>query len=187
MTLIGLTGRAVATTALLVGASLSVPAAASASDMHPNNCGTGHFYDIDPVGGRYYQTSGDTVGKYNASPSASVLKYTLSVTQSRTSGWTFGGGLTVKFALAEIKGDGGYNVSKSNTTGISVEDDVNVPGKHYGYATPKVEFQKFHIEKAHYGPHCSTVVDKDYGVFHAITAKLVYAECVSKHPCTPKP
>src|SRR4051794_40890224 len=86
-TRIGLTGRAVATTALLVGASFAVPAAASATDAHPHNCGTGHFYNVDKVGGRYYQSSGSTVGEYNDSPQPATLKYTLSVTTSRTSGW----------------------------------------------------------------------------------------------------
>jgi hypothetical protein len=28
----------------------------------------------------------------------------------------------------------------------------------YGRMTPKVEFQKFHIEKAHCGAHCNVVV-----------------------------
>ncbi|MFJ9820572.1 hypothetical protein ACIRU3_35935 [Streptomyces sp. NPDC101151] len=182
-----MTSRAVATSALLVGASFAVPAAASATEVHPNSCGTGHFYNVDEVGPRYYQASGDTVGEYNDSPRAATLKYTLSVTKSRTSGWTFGGGLSVKFALAEIDGNVSYQVSKANTTGISVEHDLSVPGKRYGYVTPKVEFQKFHIEKAHYGPNCKTIVDKDYGVFHAVTAKLFYSTCVSKHRCTAKP
>ncbi|MFD4507769.1 hypothetical protein [Streptomyces sp. NPDC058457] len=180
-----MTGRAAATAAILVGAAFAMPA--SASEVHPTNCGTGHFYDIDEVGGRYYQSSGGTVGEYNDSTKAATPKYTFSVTTSRTSGWTYGGGLSVKIALVEISGDVKYNVLKSNTKGISVEHDLSVPGKRYGYVTPKVEFQKFHIEKAHYGANCKVVVDKDYGVSHAVTAKLFHSTCISKHACAPKP
>ncbi|MER7835056.1 hypothetical protein ABTY98_03855 [Streptomyces sp. NPDC096040] len=187
MTAIGMVGRAVATAALLAGASFAVPTAASAAEVHPDNCGTGHFWDVDSVGPRYYQSSGGTVGAYNSSSQTSTLKYTLSITKSRTSGWTSGGGLSVKVAVAEINGNTNYTVSKSNTTGISVEHNLSVPGKRYGYITPKVEFQKFHIEKAHYGANCKTVVDKDYGVFRAVTAKIFYSTCVGKTQCTTKP
>ncbi|MEV5956967.1 hypothetical protein AB0M11_24905 [Streptomyces sp. NPDC051987] len=187
MTSIGMTGRAAATAVILVGAALAVPTSASATEAHRGNCGTGHFWDIDTVGPRYYQASGGAVGAYNSSSQTSTLKYTLSITKSRTSGWTTGGGLSVKVAVAEINGNTNYTVSKSNTTGISVEHNLSVPGKRYGYITPKVEFQKFHIVKAHYGVNCKTVVDKDYGVFQAVTAKIFYSTCVGKSQCTPKP
>ncbi|MEU0969671.1 hypothetical protein ABZ357_31285 [Streptomyces sp. NPDC005917] len=62
-----------------------------------------------------------------------------------------------------------------------------MPGKRYGCVTPKVEFQRFHIDKAYYGAHCTVVVDKEYGVCHAVTAKLFYSTCMAKHQGSPKP
>ncbi|MFF8729591.1 hypothetical protein ACF073_24310 [Streptomyces sp. NPDC015171] len=187
MKFIGLSGRAVATTAFMIGASVALPTAASAADVTPKSCGAGSFWIVDKVGGRYYKTSGDPAGKYNASPSSSTLKYAIKITKSRSSGWSAGGGLSVKAAVVTINGSGNYHVTKTNTTGVTVTDTLKVPGKHYGYVTPKVEFQKFHIQKGHYGPHCSTKIDKDYGVFGGITAALFWSECVGKNPCTPKP
>lgn len=137
--------------------------------------------------GNYKKASGGTVGEYDDSTKAVTLEYTLSITTSRTSGWTCGGGRSVKFTPAEISGNVKYDVFKANAKGVSVEHDLSVPGKRYGYVTPEVEFQKFHIEKAHYGANCKVVVGKDYGVFHAVTAKLFCSTCVSKHACTPEP
>lgn len=118
---------------------------------------------METVGAPYYQTTGKTAGKYNASSSASTLSYSVKISTTHKSGWTFGGGLSVKAAVVTINGNTSYDTSTSNTTGITVTDSLKVSGKHYGYVTPKAEFRKFHILKQH------------------------FSECVSKNACTPKP
>lgn len=182
----GMTGRTIATTALLLGASVAFPATASAS-VTPQNCGTDSFYTVEKVGGAYYKSTGERAGKYNASNSTSTLKYSIKTTTSRSSGWTVGGGLTVKAAIVQIEAKTEYNITKKTSTGVTVTNTINVPGKHYGYTQPKAEFRKFHILKQHYGPSCNVITDKDYGVFAGITTPKFFAECVSKNPCTPKP
>ncbi|MEU0969672.1 hypothetical protein ABZ357_31290 [Streptomyces sp. NPDC005917] len=49
-----------------------LPIPATASEIGTKNC-DGHFYNVDPVGGRYYQSSGGTVGEYNDSTKAATL------------------------------------------------------------------------------------------------------------------
>ena len=180
-------GLTLATAGIMIGATVAMPATASASDIGTKNCGTGSFYTVEKVGARYYKATAAPAGKYNASKSSSTLKYTVSISTSRSSGWSAGGGLSVKVAIVEINAAGDYHVTKSNTKGISVTDTLNVPGKHYGYVTPKAEYQKFHILKQHYGANCKVKTDKDYGIFAGITAAVFWSECVGKSSCTPKP
>ena len=181
-------GRTIAVTALLVGASIGVPASASAATFTPRNCGSESFITIEKYGTPYYRPIGNTAGKYNASTRASTLKYTLKTTTTRSSSWTVGGGASVGWGIGKVEAKFDHTVTKTTSKGVSITDTLSVPGKRYGYVTPKVEYRRFNIRKEHYvGATCRVVVDKDYGVFDAIWTYPFFSECVGKNPCTPKP
>ncbi|MFD7880011.1 hypothetical protein ACFV5G_39060 [Streptomyces sp. NPDC059766] len=183
----GTAGRVVATTALLVGASVAIPAAASAAANAPQrNCGTDSFITIEKYGTPYYRNIGSTAGKYNAG-ATSTLKYALKTTTSRSTSWTVGGSASVSWGIGKVEAKFDHNVTKTTTKGITVTDTLKVQSKNYGYVTPKVEYRRFNIRKEHYGANCRVVVNKDYGVIDVIWTNPFFAECVAKHPCTPKP
>ncbi|MEU9210807.1 hypothetical protein AB0D27_23360 [Streptomyces sp. NPDC048415] len=185
----GKTGRVIAATALLVGASIAVPAVASASPSanHPMNCGTDPFITVDSYGTPYYKPIGSTAGKYNASSSTSTLTYALQTTTSRSTSWTIGGSASVSWGIGKVEANFNHNVTKTTTKGITVTDTLSVKGKNYGYVTPKVEYRRFNIRKEHYGANCKVVVNQDYGVIDVIWTYPFFSECVAQHACTTKP
>ncbi|MGX9886449.1 hypothetical protein [Streptomyces sp. NPDC002276] len=182
----GIAGRVVATTVLLAGASLAAPAA-YASTNAPMGCDTDPFISISAYGTHYYKPIGSTAGKYNGSSSSETLTYALTTTVSRSTSWTVGGSASVGWGIGKVEAKFDHNVTKTTTKGVTVTDTLNVPGKRYGYVTPKVEFRRFNIRKEHYGANCKVVVNKDYGVIDVIWTYPFFSECTGKHACTPKP
>lgn len=135
----------------------------------------------------YYKPIAPTVGKYNASPSSSNLKYDITTTTSRSTSWTVGGSASVGWGIGKVEGKFDHTVTKQTTRGRTVTDFLNVPGKRYGYVTPKVEYRRFNIRKERYRPNCTVAVIKDYGVIDTIWTYPFFSECVSRHSCTPRP
>ncbi|MFD9003882.1 hypothetical protein ACFV0T_23460 [Streptomyces sp. NPDC059582] len=186
MTKFGTLGRVVATTTLLVGATVAAPAIASASANAPASCGTDSFITIEKYGTPYYRPIGTTAGKYNAGET-STLRYAIKTTTSRSTSWTVGGSASVGWGIAKVEAKFDHNVTKKTTKGITVTDTLKVKSKNYGYVTPKVEYRRFNIRKEHYGANCKIVVNQNYGVIDVIWTNPFFSECVSKHSCTPKP
>jgi len=186
MSKFGMTGRTIAATVLLAGASVAIPTTASAS-VAPRSCGTDPFISVDSYGTPYYKPIGNTAGKYNASSSTATLRYSLTTTTSRSTSWSIGGSASLSWGIGQVEATVNRTLTKTTSRGVSFTDTLNVPGRSYGYVTPKVEYRRFNIRKEHYGPNCRVVVNKDYGVIDVIWAYPFYSECVSRHSCTPKP
>lgn len=92
------------------------------------------------------------------------------------------------WGIAQVEAKTSAEGTKTTTVGRTITDTLSVPGKHYGYVTPKVEYRRFNIRQEHYvGSTCRVVVDKDYGVFDVIAAYPFCSECIGRSSCTPKP
>ena len=180
---------AFATTALLAGTVLVGQGTANAANTGAQNCGTQSFYTVEKFGAPTYKPIAPTAGKYNSSKSTSKLRYEMSTTISRQTAWAFSGGLSVKAGIATIEAKTSYEVTNKTSKGRKVTNVMNVRAKHYGFTTPKVKFQRFNIRKERYGPKCTTVLVKDYGILNAIVTYPFFSECQTKNSngCTTKP
>lgn len=98
-----------------------------------------------------------------------------------------GASASVGWGIAKVEASFRYDVTTTTSTGRTITDVLSVPGQHYGYAQPKVEYRQFHIYDQQTNANCSTSVTHDYGYLNAITTYPFFAECVSTGPCTPRP
>ncbi|MFF6784387.1 hypothetical protein [Streptomyces sp. NPDC012510] len=182
-------GSAFAATALLAGTMMATQGTAFAGTAGAQNCGTGSFYTVEKFGSPTYKPIAPTAGRYNSSKSKAKLNYTMTTTTSRATTWSAGATVSVSWGIAKVEGRTDYSVTKKTSKGIKVTNQMVVKGKHYGFVTPKVKFQRFNIRKERYGPGCKTVVIKNYGYMNAIVAYPFFSECQTKKSsgCTPKP
>ena len=165
--------------------ALAGPAQAGVDPLAP--CDPYNWIRVDRVGSAWYSSIGSAAGKFNASSTTSKLSITLSQTVSRSTTLEAGASMSVGWGIAQVEASFSYSVTQSTSTGVSVTDEVNVPGRHYGYAQPKVEYRRFHVRKMQNNANCSVTTAKDYGYIRAITAYPFFAECVATSPCTPRP
>jgi hypothetical protein len=170
----------------LLAASVTVlaPALAPAASAA---CAPREWTSVAQSGSPTYASLGTAVGKRNASPNPSTLQYAMSQTTKRSTSWTVGAKATVGWGIAKVEASFSYTVTKETTTGVTVTNTMNVPGKYWGYMQPKVEYRYFRIKDQSLRPDCTVRTDKDYGTLKAITAYPFFAECVAKTACTPKP
>ncbi|MEV1062607.1 hypothetical protein [Streptomyces sp. NPDC050263] len=178
--------KSAATGALILGAGLMTAPSAVADEAATQSCPPDVWYKVVSSGASY-EAIGSTAGKRNASSTASILRYDLTTTKSKQTTWSFGGGLTLKWAVVEVEGKTNYDITESTTSGKTVSNTLNVPGGSYGYTTPKIERRKFTIEKWQDTPSCGARFLGDVGTLGGITAYPFFSECTARSACTPKP
>jgi hypothetical protein len=136
-----------------------------------------------------YETIGKTAGKYNASPTTSRLTYEKSSTTTKETSWGAELGGSVNWGIAEVEYKTDYSVVKKFEKGTKVTNWMNVPGKHSGYTTPKIQRRKFTIEKWQDTASCGARFVGNMGVLKGITVAPFFSECTigGARECTPKP
>ncbi|MFH8805099.1 hypothetical protein ACH4F6_37075 [Streptomyces sp. NPDC017936] len=80
-----------------------------------------------------------------------------------------------------------FDITNSTTSGKTVSNTINVPGKSYGYTTPKIERRRFTVEKWQDTAGCSARFLGSMGTLSGITAYPFFSECTARSACTPKP
>ena len=111
----------------------------------------------------------------------------MSQTTQRSTAWSIGASAELGWGIAKVEANTSYSVTNTTATGRTVTDPVNVPGRSYGFAQPKVEYRTFHIYEMKIIPNCRKVTGTDWGYLRAITAYPFFSECVAKVACTPRP
>jgi len=137
--------------------------------------------------GASYEAIGNTAGKYNSSSETEILRYDLTTTKSKQTTWSVELGGSLNFAVAQVEYKTNYEITNSTTSGKTISNTINVPGKHYGYTTPKIERRKFTVEKWQDTASCGARYIGNMGTLHGITAYPFYSECTARSACTPKP
>ncbi|MDI2129187.1 hypothetical protein [Yinghuangia seranimata] len=171
---------------LALGAGLLLAPSASASEQSPTGCPPDTWYKVTQVK-LSYEAVGNTAGKYNSSGSNAILRYDLTTTKSKTTGWEFSGGGSLSWGIGQVEAKTSYNVQWSTTTGVTVANTINVPGHSYGYTTPKIERRRFVIDKYQDTASCGARFLYTMGTLNAITAFPFFSECTARSACTPKP
>ncbi|MEV7568093.1 hypothetical protein [Streptomyces tanashiensis] len=93
----------------------------------------------------------------------------------------------MKFAVAEVQGKTSHTITDHTSSGVTVSNTINVPGRKYGYTTPKIERTTFIVEKWQDTPTCGARRLGNAGKLWGITAYPFYSECIATGPCSPKP
>ncbi|MEW2297501.1 hypothetical protein ABZ719_33175 [Streptomyces sp. NPDC006743] len=172
--------------AMTLGAGLLLAPSAAASEASPQGCPPDVWYKVVSSGASY-EAIGSTAGKYNASSTSAILRYDLTTTKSKQTTWSAELGGSVDFGVGQVEAKTKYDVTKATTSGKTVSNTLNVPGKSYGYTTPKIERRKFTIEKYQDTANCDARFLGNMGSLGGITAYPFFSECTAKGACTPKP
>ncbi|MEV6617288.1 hypothetical protein AB0N31_26235 [Streptomyces sp. NPDC051051] len=178
--------RLAAAGAVMLGAGLMMAPSAAADENGPQSCPPDVWYKVVSSGASY-EAVGSTAGKYNSSSTASILRYDLTTTRSKQTTWGAEIGGSVKWAIVEVEAKTSYDVTNSTTSGKTVSNTINVPGKSYGYTTPKIERRKFTVEKWQDTASCNARFLGNMGTLSGITAYPFFSECTARSACTPKP
>jgi len=173
--------------ALLATAWAAIVPGTTVAHAATESCPIEYWYEVHQSGSPWYASIGSAAGKYNASTASSTLTIALSQTTQRSTKWAVSAGASLSWGIAKVEASTSYDVTNTTSTGVTVTDQVVVPGHYYGYAQPKVEYRRFHITYMSDTPQCGVRTVKDYGYLDAITAYPFFAECVATTACTPKP
>lgn len=165
---------------LLLPTGLTSPAAASP-------CPEEYSYNVEEWSPPEYLSTASPTGQRNGSSETSTLSYSIETKKSRSTNWAVDGGMELGWGIAKVESHTKYDVTNTVEKGVTVSTTLSVPGEHYGYVQPKVEFRRFHITYGRLGRDCKWREEKDYGVLDAITAWPFFSTCVDRSPCTPSP
>ncbi|MEU4104022.1 hypothetical protein AB0F16_26115 [Streptomyces tanashiensis] len=171
---------------LLLGAGLLLAPTASADVQAPDSCPPDIWYKVVAYPAKY-EGIGSTAGKFNSGSASTILRYDMTTTTAKQSEWTAELGGTMKFAVAEVQGKTSHQITDHTSTGVTVSNTINVPGRKYGYTTPKIERTTFIVEKWQDTPTCGARKLGNAGKLWGITAYPFYSECIATGPCAPKP
>ncbi|MFG3040202.1 hypothetical protein ACGFYZ_25230 [Streptomyces sp. NPDC048330] len=171
---------------LTLGAGLLLAPTASAGVQAPEACPPDVWYKVVAYPATH-EGIGSTAGKRNAGSASAILRYDMSTTTAKQSTWTDELGGSINFAIAEVTAKTSHEITKSTTKGVTVSNTMNVPGRQYGYTTPKIERRTFIVEKWQDTSTCGARKLGNMGKLWAITAYPFFSECVATGPCTPKP
>lgn len=178
--------RLAAAGAVALGAGLMVAPSAAADEIGTQGCPPDVWYKVVSSGASY-EAIGSTAGKYNSSSAMAILRYDLTTTKSKQTTWAaeLGGG--VSWGIGQVEAKTSFDITSATTSGKTVSNTINVPGRSYGYTTPKVERRKFTVEKWQDTANCGARFLGNMGTLSGITAYPFFSECTAKSACTPKP
>ncbi|MDX3531338.1 hypothetical protein P1P75_34350 [Streptomyces sp. ID05-39B] len=178
--------RLAAAGAVMMGAGLMMAPSAAADETGTQSCPPDVWYKVVSSGASY-EAVGSTAGKYNSSSTASILRYDLTTTRSKQTSWGAEAGGSVSWGIWQVEAKTSFDITNSTTSGKTVSNTINVPGRSYGYTTPKVERRKFTVEKWQDTPGCGARFLGNMGTLSGITAYPFFSECTARSACTPKP
>jgi hypothetical protein len=177
----------------LGGALVTAPQAQALGPAQARACtSSDSYYAADEFLLPTYETIGNTVGKYNASPGPSTLSYAETTTVSKATQWNQEVGVSGEFnavpvlsiAKVTVSARIGHSVTDTVSKGVTVTDTLTVPGSSYGYVTPTVQRQKYVITYHRVLANCAERVSQ-VGLLEAIVASPMFLECVGTAPCRP--
>ncbi|WP_432092178.1 hypothetical protein [Streptomyces sp. bgisy100] len=95
----------------------------------------------------------------------------------------------MNWGIGQVEAKTSYDVIKKYEKGTKVTNWMNVPGKHSGYTTPKIQRRAFAIEKWQDTANCNARYLGDMGTLKGITVAPHFSECTIRGPrtCKPKP
>ncbi|MGV9285739.1 hypothetical protein [Streptomyces sp. NPDC003730] len=178
--------RLAAAGAVILGAGLLLAPSAAADEAGAQGCPPDVWYKVVSSGASY-EAVGSTAGKYNSSSASAILRYDLTTSKSKQTTWGAELGGSVSWGIGQVEAKTKFEITSSTTSGKTVANTINVPGKSYGYTTPKVERRKFTVEKWQDTASCGARFLGDVGTLNGITAYPFFSECTAKNACTPKP